>query len=271
MYDIKIYPAEAEQIVSKDYINLYNIILKETLGMSNWRNYDSIYDFHIYPNSRIKMINNKLVYYLYKISGYTYYNEENKTKENEFKIKLKGQDFIATMGNFEDLNIVLSRNRESHLIKIEKEISFLNFEHHDPLLNNEINNWVLKGCPDKGFKYNTSILLKTSFPYTDGKGFISLTNIKYKNKHFPKKNIVLKFIGLANSFIKIIDKDTKEEWSFTSDYNYANVMFNGKLISSNNTYKTGNMKINDRSLFVTDELRVKALFLIEPIRQMLLK
>lgn len=48
-------------------------------------------------------------------------------------------------------------------------------------------------------------------------------------------------------------------------------MFNGKLISSNNTYKTGDMKINDRCLFVTDELRVKALFLIEPIRQLLLK
>lgn len=216
MYDIKIYPAEAEQIVSKDYINLYNIIFKETLGISNWRNYGSINDFHIYPCSRIKMINNKLVYYLYKIFGFTYYNEENKKNENEFKIKLKGQDFIATKGNFEDLNIVLSRNRESRR-KNEKEIPFLNFEHHDPFLNNGINNWVLKGCPDIGFKYNTIININTSFPYTNGKGFISLTNIKYKNKHFPKKNIVLKFIGLANSFIKIIDKDTKEEWSFTSD------------------------------------------------------
>lgn len=216
------YPIEADEIVDSEFIDLYNRILRTTAGVSSWNS--SLY--YINPHCAVKKKDNILYYYIKSIEGHlgvlpklskrSYLNDPN----SKFYIKFKDGKVVIKDGKLDSLLTILDIIEDRHKIV---EVESLTYKPvHCNFIEEQVNNWVLNGCPDIGFDYTLHI----------NKSTLSLANILLPD-------IKVNFIGFEKSFIEIINRNSKESWVITDNPYYSTVYDKGQYVKSSSSYRSG--------------------------------
>lgn len=249
---MKIYPAKSNSIVSKEFIDLYERIVRLTCGSSDW---NASY-YHIHPECHLTLQESIPVYYIYEITG-DLGDDDNDCERDPFKIILKHNALVAEIGDISSLNKVLDiLERKKH---DSGRSSILTYERqHCQFIEEEIHQWMMKGCPNVGLSYQLQV---------------GIFSKKLSISEISTKNVIINFLGISNSIINIIDKLTGDQWTFTDDYNYANVYHNNfnYLQSSSSIYRSKDNNPSEPSQYVTSELEARALSLIGSVKELLLQ
>lgn len=254
-----IHPANPNIIVSEESASLYERILSLTAGSYHW---NTLF-YKIRPECGLMLHNNVLVYYIHKITGnlgkFSRFNRRTSldkyTVREPFEIILKDRGLITTKGNVSSLVKALDMLEQTGY-RIATS-TYMNPVKYKPtscsFIGKEVNEWVMKGCPDIGVSYKLNIN--------------SHTNELCISKLITP-NVIINLIGLTDDFIEIIDRKTHESWIITNDPKYSRVRHEGCYIWTSDCY---HRESGSLSQHITAELRTEALDRINSIRLALLQ
>lgn len=265
---MEIYPAKPNNVVSEDFVNLYNRMIRLTSGSSIC----DPYYYHIYVKCQIKLQDGWLVYYINEITGDSgeYFNHGSR---NPFKIILNDKKLVALTGSLsslikalnilEVLRILRNKGAEQSTVLRYKPTSC-------SFIEKEIHQWVMKGCPNHHLTYQLNIV-----------------NNEMSVLTISTADVSVNLLGISNRFINIIDKTTGDRWTFTDNPNYSHVYsqhYTLLRISSDcfiPAKTTKSMKLipmqsiqgNNNTIphFVTSKLKTRAKTLLLPLKELLLQ
>jgi hypothetical protein len=230
-----ILPIKSSLLLTEEHRELYDRTVKLFGGESHW--YDGY--FHIYADTRLKIVNGVLMYYLDNIYG--------NYRRNPYHIVVQDGKLVALEGTLDLLSNVLTILESQGTTKPR----ILTYKRRTPrYITDSVHNWIIKGCPNIGLSYKLIV----------AKGKLSISSLTHRN-------VKLEFIGPSASYLTIIDGNTKRRWTFTDNYNYANVEVSGSrfLHAAPDCYSDG----NGYSKYVTKELADEAVVILDPIKALL--
>lgn len=232
---MKVHPAKTNYVVNGEFATMYERIVTLTCGSSHV----NPHNYHIYPKCNVTLNNDKLVYYIYEITGDLGENAYGDGYFTDpFKIVISNGDLIAIVGDLQSLFTVLDILEEEG----NEMVSILEYKRiYCPFIDEVLHQWIMKGCPEIGLSYRLNI------NQTDNTLSILMISAEY---------IIINFLGSHTNFINIIHNNTDERWIFTR---------NSPTNPTSCFYKTR----SSCSQPMTPDLTARAVILICPIENAL--
>lgn len=228
-----IYAIDSKLILSnEEHRNLYDKMMQLTGASSDWNIFER---FAIFIDCRLTIdATGSLVYYVNRIAG-NLGNEDfytNGKPISPFVIEVRNQELVTLEGELDTLEKVCNTLiRVSSTKKQNKEYKkyypLIYKKSDSPYVAEQVNRWAMLGCPSIGVSYEIFI--------SDNKlGIASISCEEVK----------LDLTGIVKKQLRVTDKKTGEEWSFTNtpDYASAKKPFTKYLVDSSCVYTPAPVK-----------------------------
>ena len=239
-----IYAIDSKLIIAnEEHRNLYDKMMRLTGASSTWNVFEK---FALFMDCQLTIdVNGLLVYYINRISGNVGnedFNPNGKTI-SPFVIEVRDQELVVIEGELDTLEKVCNTIARVRLIKkqnkeYKKDYPLIYKKSDSPYVAEQVNRWAMLGCPSISVEVRPT---ECDFAFLGSIGVsygIFISDNELYITSISSDEVKLNLTGIVKKQLRVTDKKTDEEWSFTNtpDYAFAKKPFTKYLVNASCVY-----------------------------------